>query len=183
MDFDNSATTLEFFNFTPEQLSAERDHLVKSLIKRAIESAMQKIETPATTALLAQKKDAVMCLMQEACAKKLDCLRQLDKKTFEVPSHVLLIKDFDLEQQLTSAEEQAKFEQLEELKLRYRENMAMLAELVAEQEKFTAIEPLIEQELQVHQLLYEACANSDHKNIHKFAHQLVADMQNEKSDD
>lgn len=41
---------------------------------------MQKIETPATSALLAEKKDAVMCLMQEACEKKLDCLRDLDKK-------------------------------------------------------------------------------------------------------
>jgi len=56
--------------------------------------------------------------MLEACEKKLDSLREMDKKTFEVPSHVLLIKDFDLEQQLSSAEEEMKAAQLEELKLR-----------------------------------------------------------------
>jgi len=92
--------------------------LVKSLIKRAVESTIKKIETPATSALLEQQKDAVMCLMLEACEKKLDSLREMDKKTFEVPSHVLLIKDFDLEHQLSNGEEEMKAAQLEELKLR-----------------------------------------------------------------
>ncbi|KAH8266509.1 hypothetical protein KR044_009294, partial [Drosophila immigrans] len=157
MDFNHSTYTMEFFNFTPEQISAERDHLVKSLIKRAVDSTVKKIETPATAEMLAQQKDAVVCLMQAACERKLGQLREMDKEIFNVPPHVLLIKDFDLEQQLTSEEEEAKAAKLEELKECYRQNMAALAELQAEEEKHTALIPLIEKEQEMHERLYEAC--------------------------
>ncbi|XP_034474808.1 uncharacterized protein LOC117782011 [Drosophila innubila] len=179
MDFEDSAYTLEFFNFTPEQITNERDNLVKMLIKKSVETTMRKIETPATSALLAQQKDAVMCRIQTDCEKKLDCLRELDRKTFQVPTHVLAMKDFELEQQLTSDDEETKAQQFEELKLRYRQNMAMLAELKAEQTKFTSIAPSIDRELQMHHLIREACANSDHKNVYKFALNLLENVTNE----
>ncbi|KAH8409591.1 hypothetical protein KR222_009813 [Zaprionus bogoriensis] len=180
MDLNRNAYTLEFFKFTPEQVAAERDHLVESLITRAIETTVKKIETPATAALLAEQKDAVKGLMLKACLPKLDALRQLDKQTFDVPEHVLLIKDFELEQQVSAEEEQAKEAELEQLKRRYRENMAMLAELNAEQENYQAIEPLIQQELQMQQRIYEACANSEFKNIHAFASSLAGIEAGEK---
>lgn len=97
------------------------DHLIKALIGRAIESTITKIETPATSALLHKEKDAVIDLMLAGCQPKLDALRALDKQTFEVPPHVLLIKDFALEQQVSKEEEQAKAAELEKLKLRYRQ--------------------------------------------------------------
>lgn len=59
--------------------------------------------------------------MMATCQPKLDALRELDKKTFDVPPHVLLIKDFELEQQVTEEEEHAKAAELEKLKLRYRQ--------------------------------------------------------------
>lgn len=97
------------------------DHLIKALIGRAIESTITKIETPATSALLHKKKDAVIDLMLARCQPKLDALRELDKQTFEVPPYVLLIKDFELEQQVSEEEEKTKAAELEKLKLRYRQ--------------------------------------------------------------
>lgn len=97
------------------------DHLIKSLIGRAVESTITKIETPATSELLNKEKDTVIDLMMATCQPKLDALRELDKKTFDVPPHVLLIKDFELEQQVTEEEEHAKAAELEKLKLRYRQ--------------------------------------------------------------
>ncbi|EDW65006.1 uncharacterized protein Mis12 [Drosophila virilis] len=176
MDFNQSAYNLEFFNFTPEQISAERDNLVQTLIGRAVETTIQKIETPATSALLNQKKDAVINLMFEACQARLDGLRELDKRNFEVPPHVLQIKDFELEQQFSSEEEEAKTAKVEELKLRYRQNMAMLAELEAEQEKYTAILPLVQRELEMHQQIYAACANCDIKKMHTLATLMAKDQ-------
>lgn len=97
------------------------DHLIKSLIGRAVESTIAKIETPATSGLLTKEKAAVIDLMMATCQPKLDALREQDKKTFEVPPHVLLIKDFELEQQVTEKEEHAKAAELEKLKLLYRQ--------------------------------------------------------------
>lgn len=51
----------------------------------------------------------------------MDALRALDKQTFEVPPHVLLIKDFALEHQVSEEEEKTKAAELEKLKLRYRQ--------------------------------------------------------------
>lgn len=59
--------------------------------------------------------------MLAGCQPKLDALRALDKQTFEVPPHVLLIKDFALEHQVSEEEEKAKAAELEKLKLRYRQ--------------------------------------------------------------
>ncbi|TDG49891.1 hypothetical protein AWZ03_003667 [Drosophila navojoa] len=175
MDFNQSTYNLEFFNFTPEQIAAERDSLVLALIGRAVKTTIQKIETPATTALLDQSKDAVISLMMQACQSKLDSLREMDKVYFEVPPHVLQIKDFELEQRFTSEEEEAKAAQVKELKLRYRQNLAMLAELKAEEDKYKDIEPLVQQELEMHKQIYAACANSDIKKIYEFAMRVAKD--------
>lgn len=64
--------------------------------------------------------------MMDACQPKLDRLRELDKVNFEVPPHVLQIKDFELEQRFTSEEEEAKAAQVKELKQRYRQVVAKL---------------------------------------------------------
>ncbi|KAH8393860.1 hypothetical protein KR215_003824 [Drosophila sulfurigaster] len=175
MDLNHSTYTMEFFNFTPEQISAERDHLVKSLIKRAVDLTVKKIESPATSEVLAQQKDTVMRLMQEGCQSKLDQLGEMDKQIFNVPPHVLLIKDFELEKQFSSEEEEARAARLEELKERYRENMATLAELHAEEEKYAALQPHIERELEMHQRLYDACDYPGFKNIYEFANHLFGD--------
>lgn len=63
--------------------------------------------------------------MMQACQPKLDSLRQMDKVYFEVPPHVLQIKDFELEQQFTSEEEEAKAAKVKELKLRFRQVVAI----------------------------------------------------------
>lgn len=51
--------------------------------------------------------------------------------------------------------------------------MAMLAELNAEQENFQSIEPLIQKELEMHQRIYDACANSEFRNLYTFASNLA----------
>ncbi|EDW03433.1 uncharacterized protein LOC6561423 [Drosophila grimshawi] len=177
MDFEQSAYNLEFFNFTPEQISLERENLVQALVGKAVESTIKKIETPATSVLLNEQKDKVISLMQKSVQAKLDHMHELDKTNFQVPSHVLNIKDFELEQNFTSAEEEAKAAEMEELKLRYRQNLAMLAELEAEQARFTAIEPLIEQEQEMHQKIYDACAKSEIKKLYKLAANMANDQQ------
>jgi len=58
--------------------------------------------------------------------------------------------------------------------------MAMLAELEAEQQKFTAIEPFIREELQMHESIYEACT-TDFNDIYKFAQQLAEDIEGDEN--
>lgn len=52
----------------------------------------------------------------------------------------------------------------------------MLAELKAEEDKYKDIEPLVQQELEMHKQIYAACANSDIKNIYKFATRMAKDQ-------
>lgn len=70
---------------------------------------------------MTKEKTAVIDLMMANCQPKLDELREQDKRTFNVPPHVLLIKDFEMEQQVTEEEEHSKAAELEKLKLLYRQ--------------------------------------------------------------
>ncbi|ALC38163.1 Mis12 [Drosophila busckii] len=175
MDLNQLAYSLDLFNFTSEQISAEREMLVQTLIGRAVDSTIKKIETPATSALLMQQRDEVMRLMLKCCKPKLHALRKLDKRTFTVPPHVLQIKDFDVEKKISSAQEQDKSTELQQLKERFSQNMAMLEELEAEQKKFTSLEQHIQHELQMHKQIHKICGNTELQNVYKFATDLTKD--------
>ncbi|XP_030384167.1 uncharacterized protein LOC115631534 [Scaptodrosophila lebanonensis] len=174
-NLEHMTYNLQYFNFTAEQVSAEREQLVHSLLSNALDTAIKKVQTPATAELLAKQKYFVLGKIKGACDKKLAKLRELDSATFNVPPYVLQIQDFDLEHKLTAADEQKKITHLEELKSRYRENMAMLAELQAEQEKYDSIEKHIQHEMKIHQQICDASASFEYNKLTKIVGKLIKD--------
>ncbi|XP_017080365.2 uncharacterized protein LOC108114113 [Drosophila eugracilis] len=159
MDFDSSTYDQKYFNFTSTQLSAEREHIVQGIIKKGIGQIIDKIKTPATSDLLEAQKETVENRFNASASKGLKALRELDSKVFHVPSHVLHPEHVFFENQFTSEEEEQKTAKLEELKSRYRENMAMLAHLKIEEEKYTAMEDLIQKEVEMHARVQRSCAS------------------------
>ncbi|EDW28563.1 GL19253 [Drosophila persimilis] len=157
MNFYQSAYDLKFFNFTAEQISSEREHLVHNLISKAIENAIQKIETPATSALLGAQKDAVISRVEAATKKNMQSLRLLDKKYFHIPSHVLQVEDFHLEHQPTPLEEEKKNNELEHLKLRFRQNLITLAKVEAEGNHYASVAKIAQEETDIHKQVYKDC--------------------------
>ncbi|XP_022232966.2 uncharacterized protein LOC111081265 [Drosophila obscura] len=169
MHFYESAYDLKFFNYTADQISSEREHLVQSIIGKAIENAIKKIETPATSALLSSQKDAVMCRVQAVSKKSMKSLRELDKKYFHIPPHVLQAQDFHLEHQYTALDEEKKNAQLEQLKMRFRENLITLAKLEAEGKHYASVAHIVEQEADMHKQVYEECPSVNVYKLTKFA--------------
>ncbi|EDW77678.1 uncharacterized protein Dwil_GK24429 [Drosophila willistoni] len=177
MDFDEHAYALEFFNFTPEQIAAERQHCVNSIVGKAIDATIKRIETPATALKLKEQKARVMRSIQERCVPKLDHLRVMDKQTFHVPPHVLQIQDFDLEHQFDVKDEQKKLAKLELLKTRFRENVAMLAQLKVEDDNYSAMEDIIRMETKMQQQIYAKLESLNCPKLIKFAQKVVDNEQ------
>ncbi|SPP79730.1 uncharacterized protein LOC117582287 [Drosophila guanche] len=169
MRFHDSIYDLKFFNYTAEQISAERERLVQNMVGKAIENAIQKIETPATSILLGAQKDEVVRLVEESALKNMKSLRELDKKYFRVPPHVLLVPDFHLEHQYTALDEEKKNAQLKQLKVLFRENLITLAKLEAEAKHYESVVKIVQQETNMQKKVYEDCASINAYKLAKFA--------------
>ncbi|KAH8246664.1 hypothetical protein KR038_002800 [Drosophila bunnanda] len=202
MDFLQRAQDQRLFNFTAEQIAVERKselapallfgevaalnfccffflqdkHLVRFIITKALGMAIKKIETPATSALLEAQKKAVVEQVQESCQRGLKALLDLDKKVFHVPPNVLLAQDLHLENNFTSEDEEQKTAQLEEMKTRFRENMAMLAQLDAEETKFAAMEDVIKKEIQMQEIAKEVCSSFNVSKLSQFCNRIASDQ-------
>ncbi|BFF95610.1 uncharacterized protein DMAD_12975 [Drosophila madeirensis] len=154
MDFHDSTYDTKFFGFTAEQITAIREREVKIMISQAVENTIEKIETPATSKLLDAQKDEVIRRMEDSTIKNMKPLRELDKKYFRIPPHVLLVPDFHLEQQYTPLDEEEKNAQLKELELRFRENLITLAKLEAEASHYESVANIVQQETIEHKKIY-----------------------------
>ncbi|XP_020800866.1 uncharacterized protein LOC110178173 [Drosophila serrata] len=176
MDFLQRAQDLRLFNFTAEQIGVEHKHLVRFIITKALGMAIKKIETPATSALLEAQKKEVVDQVLESCQRGLKALVDLDKKVFRVPPNVLLAQDLHLESKFSSENEEQKTAQLEEMKARFRENMAMLAQLDAEETKFAAMEDVIQKEIQMQEITKEVCSSFNVSKLSQFCNQIASDQ-------
>ncbi|KAH8282001.1 hypothetical protein KR054_004799 [Drosophila jambulina] len=176
MDFHQRAQDQRLFNFTAEQIAVERKHLVRFIIMKALGKAIKKIETPATSALLEAQKQTVVEQVQESCQRGLKALLDLDKKMFHVPPNVLLAQDLHLETKVTSEDEEQKTAQLEEMKTKFRENMAMLAQLDSEETKFAAMEDAIQNEIQMQEIVNELCSSFNASKLSQFCNRIASDQ-------
>ncbi|XP_033159933.1 uncharacterized protein LOC117140890 [Drosophila mauritiana] len=179
MDFNSLTYDQKFFNFTAAQLSAEREHIVQDIIKKGIDQIIDKIKTPATAELLEAEKETVERRFQASASKGLKALRQLDTKVFHVPPHVLHPEHMFFENQYTSEEEEQKTARLEELKAKYRENMAMLAHLKIEEEKYAAIEDLIQKEIEMQDRVQRSCSSLNITKLKQFCNQVPLQLKKE----
>ncbi|XP_043649499.1 uncharacterized protein LOC122617637 [Drosophila teissieri] len=180
MDFNSSTYDQKFFNFTAAQLSAEREHIVQDIIKKGIGQIIDKIKTPATAELLEAQKETVERRFQAAACKGLKALRELDSRVFHVPPHVLHPEHMFFENQYTSEEEEQKTAKLEELKAKYRENMAMLAHLKIEEEKYAAMEDLIQKEIEMQDRVQRSCSSLNISKLKQYCTQVPFHLKKEK---
>ncbi|XP_017010674.3 uncharacterized protein Mis12 [Drosophila takahashii] len=172
MDFNSSTYDQKYFNFTAAQLSAEREHIVQDIIKQGAARIINKIKTPATADLLEAQKENVERRFLASATKGLKALRELDSKVFHVPSHVLLPEHMFLENQFTKGQEEQKVAKLEELKAKYRENMTMLAHLKIEEEKYAAMEDLIQKEIEMQDRVQKNCSALNAAKLKQYCTQV-----------
>ncbi|KAH8237880.1 hypothetical protein KR032_005416 [Drosophila birchii] len=201
MDFHQKAQDQRLFNFTAEQMAVERKTkiaqnfafhrscivtifsflfpdktLVRFIITKTLGMAIKKIETPATSALLEAQRKAVVEQILVSCQQGLKALLELDKKVFHVPPNVLLVQDLQLETTFTSEDEEQKTIQLEEMKRKFRENMAMLAQLDAEETKFAAVEDVLQKEIQMQEIVKELCSSFNVSKLSQFCNRIASDQ-------
>ncbi|KAH8333580.1 hypothetical protein KR059_000990 [Drosophila kikkawai] len=176
MDFLQRAQDQRLFNFTSEQMAAEHKYLAQFIITKALGKVIKQIETPATSVLLDDRKMAVVEQVQETCQQGLQALLDLDKKVFHVPPNVLLAQDLHLENTFTSEDEEQKTAQLEEMKIIFRENMAMLAQLKAEESKFAEMEDVLQKEIQMQEMAHEVCNSFNAGKISEFCNRIASDQ-------
>ncbi|XP_017048703.1 LOW QUALITY PROTEIN: uncharacterized protein LOC108093239 [Drosophila ficusphila] len=177
MDFNSGTYDQKYFNFTAAQLSAEREHIVQDIIKKGIAQIIERIKTPATSDLLESQRETVEHRFQASAAKGLKVLRELDKKVFHVPPHVLHPEHMFFENQFTSEEEDQKTARLEELKAKYRENAAMLAHLKIEEEKYAAMEDLIQKEMEMHDRVHKNCSSLNVTKMKEYCSQIAGQLE------
>ncbi|XP_052846003.1 uncharacterized protein LOC128258440 [Drosophila gunungcola] len=182
MDFNSSTYDQKYFNFTATQLSAEREHIVQDIIKKGIGQIIDRIKTPATADLLEAQKETVERRFQSSASKGLKAIRELDRKVFHVPSHVLHPEHMFFENQFTSEEEEQKSAKLEELKAKYRENMAMLAHLKIEADKYAAMEDLIKKEMEMQARVHRNCSSLNVSKLKQYCSQATAQVKKPISD-
>ncbi|XP_016933651.2 uncharacterized protein Mis12 [Drosophila suzukii] len=179
MDFNSSTYDQKYFNFTAAQLSAEREHIVQDIIKKGAGRIIDKIKTPATADLLEAQKETVERRFLASASKGLKALRELDSKVFHVPPHVLLPEHMFFENQFTSEEEEQRTAKLEELKAKYRENMAMLAHLKIEEEKYAAIDDLCQKEIEMQNRVQKNCSSLNVSKLKQYCTQVQLKQSNE----
>ncbi|EDV50546.1 uncharacterized protein LOC6544801 [Drosophila erecta] len=179
MDFNSSTYDQKFFNFTAAQLTAEREHIVQDIIRKGIGQIIDKIKTPATADLLEAQRENVERRFQAAAGKGLKALRELDRKVFHVPSHVLHPEHMFFANQFTSEEEEQKVAKLEELKAKYRENMAMLAHLKIEEEKYVAMEDIIQKEIEMQDRVQRSCSALNVNKLKQYCNQVPFHVEKE----